>query len=155
MRTLGSAMIEINVERDINAPLGDVFARLIDITGYSNWLPDKSASRSCTLTSPGPVRVGTTYVDQTNAGPMVGEVVELEEPTRVVFRQRLSKLGLPIEEALQTNVLKPIDGGTRVHHRFDWKLFGPLRLFEKMGGARSAAKERNIVFDALKSSVEE
>jgi uncharacterized protein YndB with AHSA1/START domain len=147
-------MIRIELQRDIDAPLEDVFARLINIPGYSSWLPHESASLRCTLTSSGPVGVGTTYIDETKAGPMVGEVVELEEPTRVVFRQRLSKLGLPIEEALQTNVLEAIDGGARVDHRFDDKLFGPLRLFEKMGGVRSAAKERNIVFDALKASFE-
>ena len=147
-------MAEINLERDVNAPLADVFARLIDIPGYSNWLPEESASRSCTLTSTGPITVGTTYVDEVaKEGTYVGEVVELEEPTRVVFRQRLSKLGLPVFEVLQTNTLESIDGGTRVHHRFDWKWLGPLRLFEKMG-TRGAIKERNIVFDALKASFE-
>ena len=97
-------------------------------------LPEESASRSCTITSSGPISVGTTYVDEVaREGTYVGKVVELEEPTRVVFRQRLSKLGLPVFEALQTNVLEAIDGGTRVHHRFEGKSFGPLRFFEKMG----------------------
>ena len=146
-------MIEIELERDIDAPLAEVFARLIDIEGFSTWLPGESASRSCTLTFPGSVRVGTTYIDETKDGPMVGEVVELEAPTRVVFQQRLMKLGLAVDTALQTNVLREIDGGTRVHHRFNEKLSGPLRIFERFV-VRASTQEPNIVFDALKASFE-
>ena len=147
-------MIHIEVERDIAAPIADVFARLIDIPGYASWLSHESASRSCTLTSTGPISVGTTYVDQTKDGPMFGEVVELEEPTRVVFRQRLRKLGLSVDVALQTNVLEAIDGGTRVRHRFDYTLSGPLRLFERFAVPPSE-RERNLVFDSLKASFKE
>lgn len=147
-------MIEIDIKRDIDAPLADVFARLIDIPGYASWLPEKSESRGGKLTSSGPVRVGTTYIDDTKHGPETGEVVELEEPTRVVFRQRFSKLGLTIEEKLHTYVLEATNGGTSVHYRFNWKMRGPLRLLEKFG-ARLATKERNIVFDALKASFEQ
>ena len=147
-------MIQIDVERDIDAPRADVFARVIDIPGYASWLPEESESRGGTLTSSGPVKVGTTYIDDTKHGPEAGEVVELEEPTRVVFRQRFSKLGLTIEEKLHTYVLEATNGGTRVHYRFNWKMRGPLRLLERFG-ARVATKERNIVMDALKASFEQ
>lgn len=142
-------MYRVELQRDIDAPIEDVFARLIDVTSYSSWLPEESTSRSCELTSDGPVDVGTTYVDHTGIGPMVGEVLELQRPTRVVFRQR--RRG--VLEALQTNVLEPIDGGTRVHHRFDGTLFGPLRLLNPLG-PRVSGKERRIVLDALKASFE-
>ncbi len=150
---IDDAMYRVELQRDIDAPVEDVFARLIDVPGYSSWLPKKSASRSCGLTSDGPVDVGTTYVDHTVLGPMVGEVLELQRPTRVVFRQRLSRLGRVVFEALQTNMLEAIEGGTRVHHRFDGKLFGPARLLRPFG-PRMSGKERRIVLDALKASVE-
>jgi len=41
-------MAEINLERDIEAPLADVFARLIDIPGYASWLSDESVSSRLT-----------------------------------------------------------------------------------------------------------
>ncbi len=151
---LQGAIIQIDVERDIDAPLADVFARVIDIPGYSSWLPEESESRGGKLTSSGPVGVGTTYIDDTKHGPEPGEVVELEEPTRVVFRQRFSKLGLTLEEKLHTYVLEATNGGTRVRYSFNWKMRGPLRLLERFG-ARVATKERNIVFDALKASFEQ
>lgn len=141
---LGPTMIEIEVQRDIYTPIADVFTRLIDIPSYSSWLPDDSASLSCTLTSSGPITAGTTYIDLTKDGPMCGEVLELEEPTRVVFRQRLKKFGLWVDEALQTNRLETIDGRTRVHHRFNYRLAGPLTLLDRFT-VRSGERERNIV----------
>ena len=144
----------IEVKRQIDAPIREVYARLIDLPGYSEWLPGESFSRGSELTSNDPVGVGTTYVDKTKGGAYVGEITELEEPTRVVFRQRLSVLGVPIEEALQTNVLEEVAGGTSVHHRWEGRSFGPLRLFYKLS-RRSNVKERNLVLDALKSSFEQ
>ena len=63
-------------------------------------------------------------------------------------------LGVPIEEALQTNVLEEVPGGTTVHHRWEGRSFGPLRLVYKLS-RRSAVKEWNLVVDALKSSFEQ
>ncbi len=147
-------MIQIDVERNIAAPLPDVFARVIDIPGYASWLPEGSESRGGKLTSSGPLTVGTTYIDDTKHGPEAGEVVELEEPTRVVFRQQFFRLGLTIEEKLHTYRLKATNGGTRVHYTLNWKLRGPLRLLDRFG-ARLATKERNLVLDALKASFEQ
>ncbi len=144
-------MIQIDFERDIAAPLPGVFARVIDIPGYASWLPEEGESRGGKLTSSGPLTVGTTYIDDTKHGPEAGEVVELEEPTRVMFRQQFSKLGLTIEEKLHTYRLEATNGGTRVHYTFNWKLRGPLRFLDSFG-ARLATKERNVVLDALKAS---
>lgn len=144
----------VEVKRHLDAPIGEVFARLIDLPGYSEWLPEESFSRRSELTSDDPIGAGTTYIDKTKGGGYVGEITELEEPTRVVFRQRLSVLGVSIEEALQTNVLEAVAGGTTVRHRWEGRSFGPLRLVYNLG-RRSTVKERNLVFDALKSSFEQ
>ncbi len=85
---------------------------------------------------------------------MYGEVLELEEPTRVVFRQRLKKFGPWVDEALQTNRLEAIDGGTSVHHQFNYRLVGPFTLLERFTVV-PGERERNLVFDALKASFEE
>jgi len=95
-------MVLIEIIRHIDVPIGEVFARLIDLPGYSEWLPEESFSRRSEFTSDDPVGVGTTYIDRTKGGAYLGEITELEESSRVVFRQRLSQWGMPIEEALQT-----------------------------------------------------
>ncbi len=147
-------MVPIEIIRQIDAPIGEVFARLIDLPGYSEWLSEESFSRRSEFTSDDPVGVGTTYIDMTKGGAYLGEITELEEPSRVVFRQALSRWGMPIEEALQTNVLEEVDGGTTVHHRWEGRSFGPLRLVYNLS-RRSTVKERNLVMDALKSSFEQ
>ena len=143
----------VEVTRQIDAPIREVFARLIDLRGYSEWLPGESFSHSSEFTSNDPVGAGATYVDKTKGGTYVGEITELQEPTRVVFRQNLSKLGVPIEEAVQTNVLDEVGGGTTVHHRWEGRSFGPLRLIYRFGRG-STVKERTLVLDGLKASFE-
>lgn len=147
-------MIEIDVDRDIDAPVEDVFARLVDLKGYASWLPEESESLEYALTSDGPITVGSTYVEKTKHGPESGQVVELDEPTRLVFRNRFSKLRIPLEEKIHTYELRPAGNGTNMYYHFEWKLFGPLRLMERLG-ARVATKDRNLVFDALKASFEQ
>ena len=137
-------MMLIEIIRHIDAPIREMFARLIDLPGYSEWLPEESFSRRSEFTSDDLVGVGTTYIDRTKGGAYLGEITELEDLSRAVFRQRLSKWGIPIEEPLQTNVLEEVDGGTTVHHRWEGRSFGPLRLVYNLS-RRSTVKERNIV----------
>ena len=78
--------IEFDLERTINAPVGDVFARLVDIDGHNDWTGGKASMLKRTRqTSPGPAAVGTTYVDETRQGVVHGEIVELDAPHSVVY----------------------------------------------------------------------
>lgn len=150
------ATIEFELERTINAPIADVFARLADLRGYNDWMPSKgSMFRGSEQTSPGEVGLGTTFVDQTTFGPSPGEIVEFDAPRTIVFhwwdRGRSGKLktegwpGYALEAA--------DDGTTLVRHHAKMHAYGIYRLaapiFRKL-----AVKERTATIDALKGSFE-
>ena len=76
--------VELELQRTVNAPAADVFARLADIEGHNRWMPAKgSMLRRTRQTSPGSPAVGTTYEDTTRMGTMQGEIVELSTAQRI------------------------------------------------------------------------
>jgi hypothetical protein len=125
-----------------------VFARLADVAGYEDWLSDDSNSAGCTLTSVGTIGLGSTYLDRTKIGSMMGEITAHDPPALLEFRQRLTRFGIRVFEAAQTNELPACDGGTLLRHRFKATMFGPFRLTERLA-AKQAAAERVRVLDAL------
>lgn len=144
-------MIELAFERTIPASPADVFARLADVAGYEEWLPDDSRSSGCTLTSADTIGLGSTYLDRTKNGAMAGEITDHDPPALLQFRQRLTRFGIPVFEATQTNELSACDGGTLLRHRFEATLFGPFRLTERAAVKRAIA-ERERVLGALHQS---
>ena len=144
-------MIDLAFERTIPASPAEVFARLADLVGYEDWLSDDSTSSGCTRTSAGPIGRGSTYLDRTKMGTMVGEVTEHDPPALLEFRQRLTKFGIPVFEATQTNELSACKGGTLLRHRFKATTFGPFRLVERVA-AKQANAERVRVLGALHQS---
>ena len=83
-------MAEIRVEADIQAPVEAIFDAIVDLRGYSRWLADSKGYPGTTEISPGPMAVGTTYVESGPGGVRHGMVTELEPPTRVSFRQPMT-----------------------------------------------------------------
>lgn len=78
--------VEFELQCTIGAPIAEVFARLADIEGHNAWMPQKgSIRRRSNQTSPGPLRVGTTYEDVTVMGRMPGEITELAPPRCLVY----------------------------------------------------------------------
>lgn len=75
------------IVRTVSAPIEEVFARLSDIEGHNEWMPqDGSSIRSRSeKTSPGETGLGTTYVDYTKFGATPGEIAVFEPPTRLVY----------------------------------------------------------------------
>jgi uncharacterized protein YndB with AHSA1/START domain len=144
-------MIELAFERTIPASPADVFARLADLVGYQDWLSDDSTSLGCTLTSAGTIGRGSTYLDRTKMGTMVGEITEHDPPALLEFRQRLTRFGIPVFEATQTNELSACNGGTLLRHRFKATTFGPFRLMERVA-AKQVTAERVRVLGALHQS---
>ncbi len=69
-------MLAIEVNRHIDAPIGEVIARLIDFPNYSEWLPGESFSHRSEFTSDDPVGFTTTYIDRTKGGAYLGEITE-------------------------------------------------------------------------------
>ncbi len=148
--------IEFELERKVNAPIADVFARLADLEGYTDWMPTKgSMFRGSEQTSPGEVGVGTTFVDQTTFGPAPGEIVEFDAPRSIVFHWwDRSKAGKLKTEGWPGYALEAADDGTTlVRHHAKMHAYGVYRLAKPIF-RRLAVKERTATVEALKASFE-
>lgn len=150
------ATIEFELERTIQAPIDQVFARLVDIDGHSDWMADRgSMLKASRQTSPGEPTVGTTYVDETKRGPLQGEIVELDAPHHVVFHWwDKSRNGTVKFEGWPSYSLEPSgESETLVRHRATLHTYGPYRLATPVF-RRLAVRERTVTIDALKASFE-
>jgi uncharacterized protein YndB with AHSA1/START domain len=146
--------IEFELERTIPAPIEAVFARIVDIDGYNEWLVGTgSMLRHTHQTSPGPTRVGTTFVDETKQGTMPGKIVELEAPHSVVFHWwDTSRSGRRTFEGWPSYRLEPVsEDETLVRHRGKLMAYGAWQLGRPIW-RRVAVKERTRVVDALTAS---
>ena len=148
--------IEFELERTIQAPIDQVFARLVDIEGHNDWMADTgSMLKNTRQTSPGEPTVGTTFVDETSQGAMPGEISELEPPHTVVYHWwERSKSGKLKFEGWPSYHLQPSgDGETLVRHRGKLVSYGVWRLGTPIW-RRFAVRERTITINALKASFE-
>jgi uncharacterized protein YndB with AHSA1/START domain len=137
----------------IQRPVGEVFERLADLPGYGGWMHRSGLFRKCTLTSVGPTRQGTTYVDSTRMGRFDGEVTEFLPPTRIAFRETLRWFGSPITQARPEYSLEGDESATIVHHLAVGELYGWMRLM-KPAAAWMANRERSRTLNSLKRSLE-
>ncbi|HEU5471274.1 MAG TPA: SRPBCC family protein [Actinophytocola sp.] len=83
-------MPEIRLESDIRGTAEAVFTALVDLRGYSRWLAPSTAFPGTTEISPGPVGVGTTYVESSSQGVRRGTVTEYQPPDAVAFHQPMT-----------------------------------------------------------------
>jgi len=148
--------LEFELERTIQAPIDQVFARLVDINGHNEWMAAKGSMLKHTRqTSPGDPTVGTTYVDETKQGAMEGEIVELDAPHKVVFHWwDTSKSGqLKFEGWPGYSLQASGDDVTLVRHHAKLNLYGVYRwaapIFRLL-----AVRERTVTIEALKASFE-
>lgn len=148
--------IEFELQRTIQAPIGEVFARLVDIEGYNTWMPKEGTMLKRTrLTSTGEPAVGTTFDDETTEGTIPGEIAELDAPHKVVFHWwDKSKTGKLKSEGWPGYTLQVAgDDVTLVHHQAKLTMYGMTRLLAPIY-RRYAVKERTVTIDALKASFE-
>jgi uncharacterized protein YndB with AHSA1/START domain len=148
--------IEFELERTIRAPIDQVFAQLVDLEGYDDWMVDRGSMLQHTRqTSPGEPTVGTTFVDETSQGPMPGEIAELEAPHTIVFHwwQKSRSGKLKFEGWPGYYLQSSGDSETLVRHRATLVSYGAWRLGTPIW-RRFAIKERTITVDALKASLE-
>ena len=146
-------MIRVELDTVMASPIDDVFGRLIDLADYARWMPKRGLFIRSVQTSTGPVGVGTTYDDRGWMGTFRGQVEEYHPPTRVVFREQLRWLGVPIMEARPAYDLAAIPTGTEVRHTAEGRLFGIFRLMAPVV-AWLARGERARTLRALKESLE-
>lgn len=147
--------IRVDIDRTIDAPIEDVFDRLVDLDAYDHWMSKDGLFRGTTKTSDGPISKGTEFRDSTRVGHLSGQVTEHEPPTRLAFRQTLSRRGSPIFESRPAYVLEPIDDGARtvVHHGARGDFHGAYQLLEPVF-IPIARRERRLVLDSLQASLE-
>lgn len=148
--------IDFEIERTIRAPIDQVFARLVDIEGYNDWMGGSGTMLGRTRqTSPGAPAVGTTYVDDTRQGRIPGEIAELAPPHTIVFHWwDKSRSGRLKFEGWPGYHLRPAnDGATVVRHTARLVPYGVWRLATPIL-RRMAVKERTTTVDALKASFE-
>ncbi len=148
--------IDFEIQRTIRAPIEEVFARLVDIDGYNDWMAGTgSMLKQTRQTSPGEPSVGTTFVDDTSQGPLPGEIAEMEAPHTVVFhwweKGRSGKLKFEGWPSYQLQALD--EHTTLVRHRGRLASYGLWRLGTPIW-RRFAIKERTITLEALKASFE-
>ena len=146
--------IEFELERTIRAPIDQVFARLVDIDGYNEWMAGTgSMLRHTRQTSAGPAAVGTTFVDDTRQGSLPGEIAELEAPHTIVFhwweKSRSGKL--TFEGWPSYHLQASSEAETLVRHRGKLASYGVWRLGRPIW-RRLAVKERTTTVDALQAS---
>ena len=148
--------IEFELERTIQAPVDQVFARIVDIEGHNDWMAGTGSMLKRTRqTSPGKPTVGTRFVDETSQGLMPGEILAMERPHTVVYHWwEKSKTGKLKFEGWPSYHLQPAGNSeTLVRHRGKLVSYGLWRLGRPIW-RRYAIKERTITVDALKASFE-
>jgi len=89
MTRRGSTTVRYETRTTIDRPIGDVFALLADLDGYTTWMRRTGLFRRAGQTSDEPLRLGTTYFDATRMGTFHGEVTDYEPPARIGFRETL------------------------------------------------------------------
>ena len=149
-------VVEFELERTIQAPIDQVFARLVDIEGQDAWMTGTGSMLKHTRqTSPGEPAVGTTYIDETTRGPLPGEIVALEAPHRLVYHWwQKSKKGKVKYEGWPSYSLQPAgENGTLVRHHARLATYGMYRLASPIF-RRFAVRERTATIDALRASFE-
>jgi uncharacterized protein YndB with AHSA1/START domain len=146
--------IEFELERRIQAPIDEVFARLVDIEGHNEWMPEKGSIRKhTTQTSPGVPTVGTTYVDETTQGAIPGEILELRAPNELAYHWwDKSKSGKLRSEGWPGYSLQSSgEHATLVRHHAKMSIRGVYQLAAPIF-RRIAVRERTVTIDALKAS---
>ncbi|WP_461050674.1 SRPBCC family protein [Terrabacter koreensis] len=146
--------VDFMLERRVAAPPAEVFARLVDIEAYNQWMRSKgSIRRRSEQTSTGTPAVGTTYVDHTLFGPTPGEIAELDAPRTLTYhwwdRTKSGRLNM---EGWPAYTLEDAgDGATLVRHHVSLRTHGAYHLATPVLGL-IARRERTAVLAALEAS---
>jgi uncharacterized protein YndB with AHSA1/START domain len=134
---------------------GLVFDLLTDLRQYDSWLGRSGVFRGTTSIAPGPIRVGTTYVESSLWGTRHGVINALDRPGLVRYRQPmalrprwLGTVDVRINDTLTT------DGHTTLLTRSIRLTFiGPVR-FARRAVARAFRREIARTHSALKMRAE-
>ena len=125
----------ITISTTIAADADAVYALIVDLPNYDNWLPKSPVYHGITEIYESPITVGTTYIEKSPNGTRYGKVVAMDAPARHVrFRQAMKVwpefLGLAIDVTVDIKVAHKAAGhGCEVHREvivtLPW-VFGPM-----------------------------
>jgi uncharacterized protein YndB with AHSA1/START domain len=149
----GTTTVRYEARTTIDRPIGDVFARLADISGYRAWMHRTGLFRRAAQTSDGPPGPGTAYVDATRMGTFHGQISNYQPPARLGFRETLRWFGSEVMEARPEYFLEADGERTMVHHVAEGELFGWMRLMKPVA-ALLARSERTRTLESLRRSLE-
>lgn len=145
-----STVVRVEQRISIARPISEIFDRLVDLEGYSEWMPRTGLFGSCRLTGDSDTM---SYRDSSRLGLWHGRIAVFDHPTTIGFRQSLRWFGKDVMEARPTYVLEPDRGATRVLHVAEGELFGMFRAMKPVT-ALLAKRERRLILEALRSSLE-
>jgi len=123
-------VIALRFEAEIEASAERVFALLANLRGYDLWLPRSRAWRGTSHISPGPIRLGTTYVEPGGFGVRHGRVTEFDPPTRIGFEQPMTsrRRVLGVIGIRLAHTLTPEGQGVRLLRVLELEPRGPARI---------------------------
>lgn len=154
MKKTANTTIRYESRTTIDRSIGDVFARLADLSGYARWMHRTGLFRRCGQTSDGPLVKGTAYFDASRMGTFRGEVTDFEPPSRIAFRETLRWFGSDVMEARPEYFLEADQGRrTILRHVAEGELFGWMRLMKPVA-ALLARSERARTVESLRRSLE-
>ena len=147
-------MATLRFSTQIAGTAESVFAAIVDLTGYADWLPASDSFSGIRDVAPIPVGMGTTYVDEGPSGTRHGTIVEFAPPAKVTFHQpmRLKQLGGAIDITVCCT-LEPTQGATRVTRLLTVRPRGFLILLQPLI-LSTMRRENERVLAALKQHVE-
>jgi uncharacterized protein YndB with AHSA1/START domain len=148
-------LIEFRFERLIRADAGFVFALLADLRDYDRWLPRSTAFHGTSRISEGPIRLGTTYIEESPVGVRHGIVTAFVPPTTLNFEQPMrSKSAVFGEIGIKLfHTLTPQTEGVLVLRQLQLTPKGPVRLFMPII-VRAFRTENERMMTALQSFAE-
>jgi uncharacterized protein YndB with AHSA1/START domain len=149
-------MVRIFLETELPGPVEHIFDTIADLRGYDRWLSSSSAFKGTTEISPGPLAVGTTYVETAPNGVRRGTVVEFDPPTQVTFHQPMTMKPslLGVIDIHVGYTLTPTETGVRVSRLTTVELGWPLRLLQPVV-LRQFRREGRRTMAALEKFVRE
>jgi uncharacterized protein YndB with AHSA1/START domain len=128
---LAGMPIELPCEADIDCAADTIFDLIVDFRGQERWLGKSSSFRGTHEISANPVVLGTTYREPGPLGVRHGEVVELERPTRVAFRQPMTgRFNTGTIDVLMGYTLTPRGASTHVRRLVTIEIPRSLRVFQ-------------------------
>jgi len=142
-------MIKMAAEATIHRPADEVFAYLADLTHLSEW---QANVLQATVTTPGPVRVGTEYTQTMRMGPATVDGrcrITGFEPGRALAFALASK----VLDCVGELRLEPVPDGTRLTSTGTGRLHGPWRVLTPMVQAQVKRESQQEV-DRIKAEVE-